>query len=166
MKKFLLVLVVAAALVVGGFYLIVGDPVVFYNNQKMDYAMLHQKNGKMTFDEITNFEWDAMYSFKHTMSKAEIEGVLGFESKSIKEPSSDTFIQVVFVKDGKVVCNLNGVYTALGYNVIFQDTTLEYHKILNSDKIEFEVKDIENVIRFTEVDKGIVVPPDKQMGIY
>ncbi|MBQ4284026.1 MAG: hypothetical protein IJB96_08885 [Lachnospira sp.] len=167
MKKVLLFLVVAVALVCGGFYLLVGDPEVFYNNQKMDSAMLHAEIGKkITLDQITMFEWDEMYSFKHTMTKSEIEQVLGFESAAIKEPTGDTFIQVVFVKEGKVVCNLSGVYTSLGYNVIFNDPVPEYHKILNSDKVEFEVKDIENVIRFIQVDKGIIVPPDKQMGIY
>ncbi len=167
MKKFLLILVVAVALIVGGVYVLVGDPVVFYNNQKMDSAMLHAEPHKtVTFNELTNFEWDAMYSFNHTMTKDRIEEVLGFESSAIKEPSSDTFIQIVFVKDNKVVCNLNGVYTALGYNVIFFDTVPEYHKILSSDNVKFEVKDVENVIRFTQVNEGIIVPPEKQMGIY
>ncbi len=166
MKKFLLALAVAAVFVVGGCYLLVGDPVVFYNNQKMNSAMVHEDSEVITFDQITEFEWDTMYSFNHTMTKADIEGVLGFQSGAIKEPSSDTYIQVVFLKDNKIVCNLNGVYTSLGYNIIFADTTQKYHKILNSDKVEFEVENIEAVMRYTEVDKGIVVPPEKQMGIY
>lgn len=166
MKKFLLMLVIAVALIIGGVYLFVGDPVVTYNNRKLEMALINETDETITFNKLAEFEWDEMYSFKHTMTKADIEGVLGFESNAIKEPSSDTFIQVIFVKDGKIVANVNGVPTALGYNIIFHDNGEGYNKILYTDAVEFEVENIEKVMRYTEIDKGIVVPPDKQMGIY
>ena len=60
------------------------------------------------FSKWTPFEWDTLYSFAPYTTKETIYEVVGYKWDNISETVNDNMNQIVFVKDGKVVCYLYG----------------------------------------------------------
>lgn len=67
--------------------------------------------------DITPFSWEAVYSFDPYMTKAEMEKILGFQSRNLEETTSEGMVQLVFVDGQKVVCCISGYSKSLGYSV-------------------------------------------------
>lgn len=166
MKKSLLVIAAILMIAAGVVYLVIGDPNVFVNTQDMNRNMLNTKDGEITFNELTEFDWDTMYVFEGNFDSYRIEEIIGFDSSAVKSNSKEESFQVIFVNDAKVVCNLNGTSRSLGYDVVFNDTNVKCHKVQNPDNVKFKVTEVEGILHFTEVDMGIVIPDDKKTGIY
>lgn len=72
---------------------------------------------EVTLSDITPFAWDTVYSFDPYTTKEEMEKVLGFKSRHLKEAVSEGMVQLVFVKAGEVVCCVCGYRDNLGYSV-------------------------------------------------
>ncbi|WP_458413364.1 hypothetical protein ACNQFZ_00240 [Schinkia sp. CFF1] len=70
-------------------------------------------------EDITPFEWDVVYSFNPYTSKEEIYKTIGYKWDRISETVSEGMNQIVFLKDGKVVCYLYGYPTNNGYGINF-----------------------------------------------
>ncbi len=58
--------------------------------------------------EFTAFEWDTLLAFAPYTTREYIYGVVGYEWESIRPTVSEGMNQVVFLKDGEVVCYLHG----------------------------------------------------------
>ncbi len=69
--------------------------------------------------EITPFEWDVVYSFDPYTPKDKIYDVVGYKWDNIKETVSEGMNQIVFLKDGKVVCYIYGYPTSNKYSIVF-----------------------------------------------
>ncbi len=69
--------------------------------------------------DITPFEWDVVYSFYPYTSKEKVYDVVGYKWDSISETVSEGMNQIVFLKDGKVVCYLYGYPVNNGYGMVF-----------------------------------------------
>jgi hypothetical protein len=68
-------------------------------------------SGTAVIDDLSNwtpFEWDQLYSFSPYTSKDKIYDTIGYKWDSISETVNEGMNQIVFVKDGKVVCYLYG----------------------------------------------------------
>jgi hypothetical protein len=68
-------------------------------------------SGDAVIDDLsqwTPFEWDILYSFAPYTPKDEIYKTIGYKWDNISETISEGMNQIVFVKDGKVVCYLYG----------------------------------------------------------
>ena len=63
---------------------------------------------KVNLSTFTPFEWDKVYSFDPYLSKEAIYETIGYKWDNISETVSEGMNQIVFVKDGKVVCYLYG----------------------------------------------------------
>lgn len=67
--------------------------------------------------KFTPFEWDVLYSFTPYTSKEKIYETIGYKWDNISESVNEGMNQIVFVKDGAVVCYLYGkrktVHTSL-----------------------------------------------------
>lgn len=72
---------------------------------------------EVNLTDITPFAWDTVYSFDPYVTKDEMETVLGFESRHLKETVSEGMVQLVFVKANEVVCSICGYRDNLGYSV-------------------------------------------------
>ena len=77
------------------------------------------ETGEVTLQEITPFAWDAVYTFAPYTPKQEIEEVIGAKSGKISELVNEGMTQLIFVKDGKVICGIQGYADRLGYFVSF-----------------------------------------------
>lgn len=58
--------------------------------------------------DLTDFEWDYLYSFSPYASKEDIESAIGFKSNKIREGLNEGMNQIVFIKDKEIVCYIYG----------------------------------------------------------
>lgn len=98
----------------------IGNPVegngrLFGKKMKELSVMASGEEIKLT--DITPFEWETVYSFDPYTTKADMEKALGFESRHLKETTSEGMVQLVFVKTNEVVCSICGSRDNLGYSV-------------------------------------------------
>ena len=102
------------------------------------------------FSEITPFEWDVVYSFDPYISKDTIYKTVGYKWDSISETVSENMNQIVFLKDGKVVCYLYGYPENNGYGIYFtseHNTEVTFASMLSvEDDLTFQVVRDDNVI--------------------
>ncbi len=75
--------------------------------------------GKVNLSTFTPFEWDKVYSFAPYLSKEEIYETIGYKWDNISETVSEGMNQIVFVKDGKVVCYLFGYPESNKFGLFF-----------------------------------------------
>jgi hypothetical protein len=97
--------------------------------------------------DFTTFEWDTLYSFAPYTSEDAIYKVIGYKWDKITSTVSEGMNQVVFLKDGKVVCYIDGYPDK--YNVFFDfgQNSGDYFKLISSDKLSFNMTVINDGIR-------------------
>lgn len=139
-------IIIAVALMIALAYSAIGNPIVFINNNRLNREVTAINSGVVTLNEIVPFEWDAVYTFEPYANKEQIEAIIGFKSNSIRETVSEGMVQLLFVKNRRVVGSICGYSDNLGYSVDFQD------KILYSDKALFSVEKYSDTIRLTRID--------------
>lgn len=94
------------------------------------------------------FEWDELYSFAPYTSKETIYEVIGYKWDNIRETVNENMNQMVFVKDGKVVCYLYGYpeYTKLGFD--FGQYEGCYFKLTSDQNLSFTTTISDHGIRY------------------
>ncbi|ALC89118.1 hypothetical protein AM500_04420 [Bacillus sp. FJAT-18017] len=73
----------------------------------------------VNLSDVTPFDWDVVYSFYPYTSKDTIYETVGYKWDGISETVSEGMNQIVFLKDGKVVCYLYGNPDHNGYGIYF-----------------------------------------------
>jgi len=88
---------------------------------------------------FTTFEWDTLYSFAPYTSNETIYQVVGYQWDKINSTVSEGMNQIVFLKDGKVVCYIDGYPDK--YKVFFEfgQYNGNYFKLTSSDKLIFHM---------------------------
>ena len=109
------------------------------NNTTFSNAVKAISVDEVALSDLATFEWDTMYNFVHFTPKKNIEKVIGFSSKDIKETYNEGHTQLIFVKDKKVVCSIWGYSNNLGYFVSFGRYDGEYLAIQNNETALFTV---------------------------
>lgn len=95
--------------------------------------------------DLTEFEWDYLYTFSPYTPKETMEEVVGFESKDIiGNMVSEGTVYLLFVKDDKVVANVCSSVDSLGYYIRFGSYD-EYLCIESSQKAVFSVETKDNI---------------------
>ena len=89
--------------------------------------------------ERTPFEWDTFYSFAPYTTREKIYETIGYEWDDISQTVNEGMSQIVFVKDGKVVCYLYGYpeNIKLGFN--FGEYEGNYIKLHSKHKLSFKM---------------------------
>lgn len=93
-------------------------------------------SGNAVIDDLTQFtpfEWDTLYSFRPYTPIDEIYKVIGYRWDTIIQTVSEGMNQIVFTKNGKVVCYLYGYPSRnkLSFDLGQYDST---HIMLKADK--------------------------------
>lgn len=143
MKKKKITISVSIILIIALAYIAIGNPMVFFNNQKLKREVTAIKSDNVKLNEIVPFEWDTVYTFEPYTNKEQIEDVIGFKSYSIQETVSEGMVQLLFVKDKKVVCSVCGYSSTLGYRIDFFD------RIMYTDNAVFSVERDSDIVRLT-----------------
>ncbi|MFS0576052.1 hypothetical protein AB1K83_10470 [Sporosarcina sp. 179-K 3D1 HS] len=68
----------------------------------------HLVDKRIDLTTFTPFEWDTVYSFDPYVSKEVVYDTIGYKWMRVQETVSEGMNQVVFMKDGKVVCYVYG----------------------------------------------------------
>lgn len=101
-------------------YLVIGNPVVLVNNQKLENSIKSVHSDTIKLNEVVPFEWDVVYTFEPYASKESIEEIVGFKSADIKENNiNEGMVHLLFVKGEKVVASILGYSANLGYRLDF-----------------------------------------------
>ena len=123
MKKkiiFPLILLVILGVLVFLFVTFIGNPKVYLNKKKLkeNILKLSVDSEDVELRDVIPFEFDTLYTFKPYTSKEDIETIIGFKSSSIKESTNEGMVQLLFVKDKKVVSSVCDYSVNLGYKII------------------------------------------------
>lgn len=117
---------------------------------KESVLSLDQKVESMNLKDLTPFEWDTVYSFDPYASKEEIYVTVGYRWDNISEALSEGMNQIVFMKDGKVVCHVFGYPENNRYGISFKGNDLSMVPMLTiNDLLSFKVQRIESTIYLT-----------------
>ncbi|NLD95192.1 MAG: hypothetical protein GX639_21285 [Fibrobacter sp.] len=97
-------------------------------------------SGTTTIDDLSQwggFEWDVMYSFRPYVSKEKVYEVVGYKWDNINETVNENMNQIVFIKDGKVVCYIYGYPNNTGLEFNFGEYEGDYIKLSSKNRISF-----------------------------
>lgn len=100
------------------------------------------------FSKWTPFEWDVLYSFTPYTTKDSIYKVVGYKWVNISETVNENMNQIVFIKDGKVVCYLYGYPETTNFSYNFGKYEGEYIKLSSQKKLSFDIKIGEDGIKY------------------
>lgn len=117
MRKYFTATSVTVLLLVALFAAVFGDPAVYLNGKKLQSAVLDEQDDTVVLHELTDFDWDAVYTFEPYTSRSSIEQVLGFASSAVQETVSEGMTQLLFVQGQRVVCSVCAYPENLGYGV-------------------------------------------------
>jgi len=98
--------------------------------------------------DFTKFEWDTLYSFQPYLPEEEIYKIVGYRWDDISATVNEGMNQLVFLKDGDVVCYVYGYPEK--YNVYFEfgQYNNNHFKLTTSNNLEFEMKVFDGVRYF------------------
>jgi hypothetical protein len=113
-----------------------------------EVVSIHQSVETINLKEVTPFEWDKVYSFSPYTPKDTIYETVGYKWDRIQETVNEGMNQIVFLKDGKVVCYVYGYPSNVGYGISLSGETLsEYATVLHAeDDLTFTVERDEEVV--------------------
>ena len=102
----------------------------------------------ITLLDVTPFQWDEAYSFRPYTPKDVIYETIGYKWDIIAEALYDEMGQVVFLKDGKVVCYLYGLPQNNGYSLSFSsgNSTEGGFMLDANDDLNFQVERKDQII--------------------
>lgn len=109
---------------------------------------IQQSVETINLKEVTPFEWDKVYSFSPYTPKETIYETVGYKWDRIQETVNEGMNQIVFVKDGEVVCYVYGYPSNAGYGISVSGETLsEYATVLHvEDDQTFKIERDEEVV--------------------
>lgn len=104
-------------------------------------------------NEFIPFVWDELYSFAPYTPKEVVYEVIGYKWDNISESVNENMNQIVFVKDGKVVCYLYGYpeYIKLGFD--FGEYKGSYIKLTPNQNLYFTTTLSDNGVRYFKYTK-------------
>ena len=103
------------------FYLLLGNPAIWYKNQKLKQSLTAlEDHTTVSLNAVVPFSWDTLYAFGPYQSREEIEEIIGFHSSAIKENMiNEGMVHLLFVKDKHVAASILGYADSLGYQIDF-----------------------------------------------
>ncbi|MBZ4665262.1 hypothetical protein [Mahella sp.] len=126
-------------------YLLIGNPIMFINNQKLKNSVQSIDSETVQLNDVVPFEWDFLYTFDPYQSKEEIEKIVRFKSADIKENNiNEGMVHLLFVKGDKVVASILGYGSNLGYNIDF--TSKEEQNVTFVEDAQFNVTRADGII--------------------
>ena len=132
---------------------------------KKEVLSIGQSVENVSLLDLTPFEWDMAYSFDPYTPKEYIYETVGYKWDNISETVSEGMNQIVFLKDGKVVCYLYGYPENNGYGINFSSENksgaTSVSVLNNKDDLIFQVIRINNVIYLSNAQQKM-----KDVSIY
>ena len=145
MKKFKILIVVVALVLIGAAARVIFHKDVWDQNEdllKEEVLSLAASVDTVNLREITPFKWDVAYSFPPYTPKEDIYKTVGYKWDRISETVNEGMDQIVFMKDGKVVCYIYGYPENKGYSLSIQSDQYKDAAIMlrAEDDLTFKVE--------------------------
>lgn len=120
------------------------------NTKSFSDTVKGQTGDKVTFSELTDFDWESAYVFVAYKSKEEMEEVIGVKSDEISDfLDYDDSYAIVFVSGDKVVASVSGTPSTLGYDLDL-GTVKNYRRIRKDDTgYEFGISNKDGIVTLT-----------------
>lgn len=148
-----------------GIVIIIVAIVVVFNSFKEDVWDINADRFINSFNVISGdayiedlngfipFEWEELYSFTPYTSKEEIYKVIGYKWDNISESVNEEMNQIVFVKDGNVVCYLYGYPEDIKLGFDFGEYEGSYIKLTPFQNLSFTTTLSNNGVRYFKYNK-------------
>lgn len=109
----------------------------------------------VALSDITPFEWDVLYSFEPYASKEAVYETVGYRWDNIRETVSEDMNQIVFMRDGKVVCHIYGYPSRNGFGLYVKGQNEEepVATIHSSDHVLLTPEQMEDAILLYQTEK-------------
>lgn len=104
--------------------------------------------------EFTPFEWDTLYSFAPYTPEETVYEVVGYRWDRIQATVNEGMNQVVFLKDGKVVCYIDGYPDEYKVYFSFGPYQGSHFKLTAADKLSFRMTVTKDGIRIFDYISG------------
>lgn len=113
MKKKSFIVIASVLVVILGFIMFktLHPTPIWEINAKQFNRSFNVISGNATIDNLsgfTTFEWDTLYSFAPYTPEKNVYQVVGYQWDKINSTVSEGMNQIVFLKEGKVVCYIDG----------------------------------------------------------
>jgi len=123
---------------------------IWEKNAKQFNSSFNIISGDATIEDLsrfTTFEWDTLFSFAPYTPKEDVYKVVGYQWDKIDTTVSEGMNQIVFLKEDKVVCYIDGYPDK--YKVFFEfgQYVGNYIKLTCSDKLTFHMMVTDGGIR-------------------
>ena len=146
-KSYIIIILCTILVTILG-YLVIGNPIVLINNQKLENPIKSIQSDNIKLNEVVPFDWDVVYTFEPYASKENIEEIVGFKSSAIKENNiNEGMVHLLFVKEKKVVASILGYSTNLGYRLDFPS------KVTFVENAKLNVSIIYNIVTLKYLDE-------------
>lgn len=100
--------------------LLLADPAYRLNVRRLDRAAESAEGDTVSLSQLVPFRWDTAYTFSPYASRKEMASAMGVpESRRIPETVSEGMTQLIFLRDGRVVCAVCGYPDSLGWRMEF-----------------------------------------------
>ena len=115
---------------------------IWETNAKQFNHPFNAISGNATINDLssfTTFEWDTLYSFAPYTPEEDVYQAVGYQWDRINSTVSEGMNQIVFLKEGEVVCYIDGYPDK--YKVFFEfgPYTGNHFKLTSSDKLIFNM---------------------------
>lgn len=124
-----------------------------FNELRLHHAVeaIDDSAEKVNLALLTPFAWDTVYSFDPYTPVDDIYKTIGYKWHPVKESVSEGTNQVIFLKEGKVVCYVHGYPESSGYFFDFTGSTpLQVaQKLMVIDSSDFHIEREKDYIRLT-----------------
>lgn len=103
---------------------------------------------------FTPFEWDIAYSFDPYVSKDMVYETVGYKWTRVRETVSEEMNQIVFMKDGKVVCYVYGYPERNRFGITFGNAgrSGDVAVLHAKDRIQFDVMQEEGIVYLVQAE--------------
>ncbi|MGG3564001.1 hypothetical protein ABES03_20645 [Neobacillus rhizosphaerae] len=151
MKKFKILIVVVALVLIGTAVRVIFHKDVWDRNEdllKEKVLAVDPSVDSVDLSDVTPFDWDIVYSFPPYTRKESIYKTVGYKWDRISETVNEGMDQIVFMKDGKVVCYIYGYPENKGYGLsIRSDQYKDAASMLRAeDDLTFHVERSDGVV--------------------
>ena len=151
MKKKSFIVIASVLAVILGLIMFKTHPTHIWEiNAKQFNSSFNAISGNASIDDLsdfTTFEWDTLYSFAPYTPEEVVYEVVGYQWDKINSTVSEGMNQIVFLKEGKVVCYIDGYPDKYKIFFEFGQYNGNYFKLTSSDKLIFHMTVTDGEIR-------------------
>lgn len=95
----------------------VSDSALDKNSEALEKSLKASAGKEVILNDLIDFEYDAVYSFKPGTTVKDMETLIGFEYSGLKENANTGVMNILFVKEDEPVCYLYGYSDSKGFYI-------------------------------------------------